>query len=99
MPLMNPSTTERATSSRFPMRARTLGTTNRAPGMADESIMGSHPRTGHRHVLEQAVDQGVAGNPFRLRVEVGQHAVAQHRMGERADVVEADVIPPLREGA
>src|SRR3954463_9990623 len=31
MPLMNPSTTERATSSRFPTRARTTGSTNRAP--------------------------------------------------------------------
>src|SRR5438045_2267271 len=46
-PLMNPSTTVRASSSRLPMRARILGSTNRAPGMACESILlaaGPHPR-------------------------------------------------------
>src|SRR5204862_6835391 len=35
MPLMNPSTTCRATSSRFPMRDSTTGSMNRAPGMED----------------------------------------------------------------
>src|SRR5919106_815323 len=38
-PLMKPSTTERATSSRLPMRARTFGSTNRAPGMVEVEIM------------------------------------------------------------
>src|SRR3989442_9734746 len=32
---MKPSTTERATSSRFPIRASTTGSTKRAPGIAD----------------------------------------------------------------
>src|SRR3954469_20169694 len=36
IPLMNPSTTDRATSSRLPIRARTTGSTNRAPGIAPD---------------------------------------------------------------
>ena len=36
---------------------------------------------------------------LRLRVEVRQHAVAQDRMRERADVVEADVIAAARQRA
>ena len=64
---------------------------NRAPGIELVAILdlrsrvsdlGSrlHPRPRHRHRLEQLVDQRVARDAFRLRVEVGQHAVAQHRV-------------------
>ena len=52
----------------------------------------SQTGTRRRHGLEQPIDERVAGDPLRLRVEVGQHAVAQHRVRERADVLEADVI-------
>ena len=34
----------------------------------------------------------VGRHAFRLRVEVGDDAVAQHRVRQRADVLEADVI-------
>src|SRR5262249_38642172 len=35
---MKPSTTERATSSKFPIRARTTGSTKRAPGIVDADM-------------------------------------------------------------
>src|SRR5688572_2638193 len=98
-PLMKPSTTERETSSRLPIRARTFGSTNRAPGTAEVVAVISHSGAWHRHRLEQPIDQRVAGHPFRLRVEVRQHAVAEHGMGERADVVVTHVVPALGEGA
>src|SRR5205085_3841840 len=48
----------------------------------------SHSRLRHRHDLEQVVDDLIRRDPFRLGAEVGEHAVAQHGMRERADVVE-----------
>src|SRR5689334_21757808 len=100
---MNPSTTARETSSRFPMRASTTGSMKRAPGMAwistaigDSSTMNgdraSHARSRQRHHFEQPIDDLVRGHAFRLGVEVGDDAVTHHRMSQRADVLEADVI-------
>ena len=37
--------------------------------------------------------------PFRLRVEGRHHAVAQHRMGQRDDVVDRHVEAPVEQGA
>src|SRR4051812_8089522 len=102
MPLMNPSTTERATSSRFPTRARTTGSTNRAPVNPPAWIslrISLHPRAWHGNRFQQSIDQRVAGDPFRLRVEIREHAVAQDRMRQRTDVLEADVIAPAGERA
>src|SRR6185369_8938812 len=89
-PLMNPSTTARATSSRLPMRARTAGSMNRAPGIAWKSCAMSHTRTRQRHGVEQTIDDRVGGHAFRLRVEVRDDTVAQHRMREIANVFKAD---------
>src|SRR4051812_31787507 len=96
---MKPSTTERATSSRLPIRARTRGSTNRAPLSAPAWIslrMGnglpSHPAPRHGDGFEQLVDERVARHPFRLRMEIRQHAMAEHGMRQRPDVFEADVI-------
>src|SRR4051812_5443 len=109
MPLMNPSTTWRATSSRFPMRDRTTGSTKRAPGIEEvvsifsassyqlEPRTRSHARSWYRYGLEQPVDQRVRRDAFRLRVEIGQHAVAQDRVSHGTDVIEAHVIPAARE--
>src|SRR5688500_18219779 len=90
---MKPSTTARETSSRLPTRASTFGSTYRAPGIEEVVIIPLHPRPRHWHRLQQPVDQRVAGDPLRLGVEVGEHAVPQHRVRERTNVVEADVIP------
>src|SRR5215468_9001930 len=94
---MEPSTTARATSSRLPMRARTVGSMKRAPGMAWLSTAISHARSRKRHGLEQPIDDLIRRHAFRLRVEVGDDAMTEHRMRQRADVVEADVIPAVRQ--
>src|SRR5687768_6663086 len=93
MPLMKPSTTFRASSSRLLIRASTFGSTNRAPGRMECSISRPklHAALRHRHGVEQLVDDAIGGHTLRLRVEVREHAVAEHRMGEGADVLEADV--------
>src|SRR5438874_5021309 len=100
MPLMKPSTTLRATSSRLPMRERTTGSTNRAPGIADVPIISYplsayslarwlHARPWHRHGLEQPIDERVGRDRFGLRVEVREHAVPEDWMRHRPDVLEA----------
>ena len=40
-----------------------------------------------RIVFDELVDDLVGGHAFGLGVEVGDDAVAQHRVGDRADVV------------
>src|SRR6185503_15589047 len=93
-PLMKPSTTARATSSRLPMRARTTGSMKRAPGMAWKSCaMPLHSRTRERHRVEQAIDDRVGRHAFRLRMEVRDDAMPQDRVTQGADVFETDVIP------
>src|SRR5207237_9197639 len=57
----------------------------------------SHSRFRLRHDLEQFVDDLVRRNPFRFRAKIGEHPVAQHRMRERADVIEAHVVAPARQ--
>src|SRR5688572_18245306 len=94
---MKPSTTARETRSRFPMRASTTGSMNRAPGMAWISTATSHSRSGPRHGLEQPIDDGVGRHAFGLRVEVRDDAVAEDRVRECADVLEAHVIAAARE--
>src|SRR5688500_14258553 len=116
---MKPSTTARETSSRFPMRASTAGSMNRAPGMAwisvamanaeassqtsevrtcwlltSVSVFCSHSRPRERHDVQQPIDDLIRRHPLRLRVEVGDDAVTQDRVRQRADVLEADVIAP-----
>ena len=72
------------------MRASTFGSTKRAPGMAEESIIGCHiPDRGMGTLSSNRSIKRVAGDPLRLRVEVGQDAVPQDRVGERANVIEA----------
>src|SRR5436190_16318367 len=118
---MNPSTTARATSSRLPTRARTTGSTNRAPPIPPcwisfripltpyrlpptayhlpPTAYRLHPRSRHRHRFEQLVHERVARDPFRLRVEVREHAVPQHRVRQRPHVLEADVVAAVGERA
>ena len=68
------------------MRASTCGSMKRAPGeMVAAVVMGSnwlHLRHRHRHELEQLVDDLVRGDAFRLGVEVEQHPMPEHRMGQ-----------------
>src|SRR5688572_29160734 len=102
-PLMKPSQTARETTSRLPMRASTTGSMKRAQGMAlglcPAARLISHSRTRKRHGLEQPINQDVGRDPFRLGVEVGDDAVPQHRMGERAHVLEAHVVAPAGQRA
>ena len=102
IPLMNPSTTWRATSSRFPMRASTVGIDEprAGDGRCRQHVLGSswrarirEPESGSANrELRSTSPTSEPGPPraadrsacrvviaFRLRVEVGQHAVAQHR--------------------
>ena len=57
------------------------------------------PDPRHRHDLEQPIGDLIGRHAFRLRVEVGDDAVAQHRVRQRADVVEAHVVAAARERA
>src|SRR5688500_15025573 len=96
-PLMKPSTTVFATSSRLPIRARTAGSTKRAPGMAAWLRSMSHPGARSGDGLEQPVDERVGRDSLRLRVEVGEDAVAQHRVRQRPDILEAHVVASAHE--
>src|SRR5688572_30034889 len=109
---MKPSTTERATSSRLPTRASTLGSTNLAPGTTVAALIwlttssrhlsaagASHTRSWHGHPFQQPVDQGIARDAFGLRVEVRQDPVPQDRVRQRPDVLEAHVVLPARQRA
>ncbi|HZY08957.1 MAG TPA: hypothetical protein VFE69_14470 [Ilumatobacteraceae bacterium] len=57
----------------------------------------SHPRSWHRHGIKQSIDQGVGGDPFRLRMEIRQHAMPEDRVRHGPDVVEAHVIAAARQ--
>src|SRR5688572_28203240 len=112
-PLMKPSTTWRASRSRLPMRASTLGSTNLAPGIAPDWswraiwVLGPvsrvlrvlHARLRQRHGLQEVIDQHVAGNALGLGAEVRQHAVAHDRMRQGFNVIETDVIAAARQCA
>src|SRR5690606_39836116 len=90
-PLMKPSTTVLATSSRSSMRWSTAGSTKRAPGSARDMVTSAHPRCGRAHRIQQPVDHRVWRDPLRLRVEIEQHPVAQDRVRECPYVLERDV--------
>src|SRR4030095_16098841 len=91
-PLMKPSTTARETSSRFPMRASTTGSMNRAPGIAWISTAMSHTGAREWYDFEQPIDDLVGRHAFRLRVEVRDDAVPHHGMREGTNVLEAHVV-------
>src|SRR6188474_3433907 len=90
---MNPSTTLRANSERSPMRARSAGSRNPAG-----AVIASEPGPRHGDKGQQSLGQMVGRDPFRLRLEVEQHAVAEHRWREGPDIVEADVGAALQQG-
>src|SRR5689334_22651063 len=95
---MKPSTTACDTSSRLPMRARTFGSMKRAPGISCVSVDTElHPRARQRDGLQEPIDDVVARDAFGLRVEVGDDAVAEHRMRQGAHVLEAHVVAAARE--
>src|SRR5262245_36815358 len=106
-PLMNPSTTDLASSSRLPMRARIRGSTNRAPaisprescaisdayrGQGSEPLLLLHSRRRHWNPFQQLVDDLIGRDAFRFGAEVDEHAVPHDRMGYGFNVVEAHVI-------
>src|ERR1700733_13242739 len=73
-PLMKPSTTVRASNSRLPMRARTDGSTKRAPGtdrpeLNAMSDAASHSGSRCRHDRQQLVDDRVGRDPLGLGAE------------------------------
>src|SRR5262245_41534567 len=70
-----------------------------APAPKSSARPASHPRTRHRHELQQLIDDLVRRHALRLRVEVLQDAVAQHRVRERTDVVEAHAVPAIHQRA
>src|SRR6266542_3608747 len=87
-PLMNPSTTVRASSSRLPIRDRIFGSTKRAPGMAWVSILQigdwsfRNPQSAMLHSTlrcrdgrQQLVDDRIRADAFRLGAEVREHPV------------------------
>ena len=55
------------------------------------------PERGSGTASQQPIDDRVGRHAFRLRVEVGDDAVAQHRVRQRADVLEAHVIAAARQ--
>ena len=48
------------------------------------------------HGIEEPVHEGVGGQAFGLAFKVEQHAVAQHRMGERLHVLHGGVVAALQ---
>src|SRR5476651_679209 len=112
-PLMKPSTTVRASRSRLPIRARTVGSTKRAPAIVPCSVTGMtsvspvvhyltrrlHAGLGHRDHRQQLVDDRIGRDAFRFRPEIREHAVAQHRMRHRPDVLEAHMVAAARQRA
>src|ERR1700712_3271580 len=96
-PLMKPSTTVRAINSRFPIRARIVGSRKDVAVSGATAVMRwirnapLHPALRHWNSREETIDDLIRGHLLRLGVEVGQHAMAEHRLGERANVLEADV--------
>src|SRR3954463_13446276 len=89
-PDRKPSTMVRAFSSRVPRRATTAGSRNWRSRVLGAIVL--HPALRHRHALEQPLDDRVRVDPLGLRVEVGHHAVAEDRLGERLDVLDRHVI-------
>ena len=57
------------------------------------------PLRGSGTASSNPIRQHVGGNAFRLRVEVRDDSVAQHRVRQRANVLEAHVIASARERA
>src|SRR6185312_1050723 len=86
-----PSTTERARSSKFFRRASETGS----------SICDIDNNSGARrlrtHALEQSIDDRARADALGLGVEVGDDAVLQRRMRQRAHVVDARRRPPLED--
>src|SRR4029079_13967260 len=90
IPLMNPSTTERATSSRFPTRARTTGSTNRAPVSppACSSFRLSYPfGASWSCARDDAALHPAPGHRDRVHQLVDER-VARHSLGLRVEVRE-----------
>ena len=92
-------------------RARAARDSRSAPERADResdglrgdggAIGGSTymPDFGSGTAREQLLDDLIRRHVLGLRVEVREHAVAQHRLGQRADVVEAHVVAPVHQRA
>src|SRR4051812_11712368 len=99
-PLMNPSTTVRASSSRFPIRARIDGSRkDRWSGATAVVMQRSHAALRHRNDAKQLLDHLIGRDLLRFGVEVHEHAMAHDGLRERADVLEAHVEPPVHERA
>jgi hypothetical protein len=49
-------------------------------------------------VLDQTVDDDVAGEVVRLGGETADHAMAQHRLGQGGDVLAGDVEAAVQQG-
>ena len=47
--------------------------------------------------VDQLADEVIAGHAFGIRVEVGDHAVTQHRHGQGAHVLAGHVVSPLEQ--
>ena len=76
------------------MRARTSGSMKRAPGTACGSPAATAhiPERGSGTTSSSRSTMSSLVTAFRLRVEVGDDAVAQHRVRQGPDVVEAHVV-------
>src|SRR4051794_41943452 len=91
---MKPSTTVLASSARSEIRASSAGSRKEA-GAAGTSERGARGRNGG----DQLSDQRLRGDLLRLRLEVEQDAMAQHREREGAHVVVRDMGAPLQQRA
>src|SRR5690606_386107 len=57
-------------------------------------------QSGHRfaHVLQQAVDDVLDGYLLRFRVKIGQNAMAEYGVRERADILDGHVVTAAEDG-
>src|SRR5262245_48794695 len=110
MPLMKPSTTCRARSSRREMRAIVSGCRKRrgssltatdvlSLGSEDlaEALVTRQLAFAARRLLQNALDDGIRRDAFRRGREVRQDAMPQHRIRERLNIFGLHMRPAVEQ--
>src|SRR5258708_1623780 len=97
---MTPSTTCRARSSSLLMRASVCGSArwrDVAITRFYSLLAGRVGRFGRGG--KETLHDLVCGNPLRLRIEVGQDTMAQHRHGHSHDIIGRGIVAAIEGGA
>src|ERR1700674_1112530 len=95
-PERKPSTIVLALSSSVPRRAMTAGSRNCRVRVLVDTLQAA---LGHRHGVQQPIDDRVRGDALGLGVEIGHDPVPQNRLGEGLNVLDRHVIAAVHQGA